>query len=598
MIPPKLTKWRNLERTEGLLIFAQSLCELLFDYTLDSYKAPALNLHTNVIELYILVSQYVDGILKKGSLSFSINELEFNIKNNYIYNNDDRIKLSQYIDKIKENIENKDSILHIVNALQAEISSTYWINLKSKISSCVHNPNEKKLITKLASIFAAELQNIGFTRQYAFAKTKKFFFSSKIAPQVISDCNVIEQFLSIFENTTQQYNIIFRGKFTGQEFFEELIDLAKKLNTEITTSDPEPVSAAQKFIKFKERTSEYNLYFVVSKISAKDIHKAREIAESYLEFIVDVCRFHSHRTYLSFHEDCLGFEDGKANYIIIPKPVKPMECGVLFRQAESKEQIKTTIDILSGVHIEIHDLDSFGKVLDFHHSAMANSDHANQLINLWTALESFLPIPDKNKDRIVSYMGYVLPPLTLTYNKKILSNLLTDIESYDAANRILINVQDGDDNLEKLAFLISSEEYSHLRDELFSSLSLHPLLRFRCFSVSQIFKSTSDILRTNVKHKTKVGYQLQRIYTLRNQIVHKANTFPYIKTLVENLHDYLDTLILSVGHIAKKSSVQIDIATALEILSTRESYYNKILEKNVPITHENCLKFALLYGVY
>lgn len=600
MIPPKLHKWRNIKQTEGLLVFAQSLCELLFDYSLDSYKVPALNLHINALELNILISQYCNGILKKGSLFFSIKELEFNIKNNLIFTKDETVKFLKYAERINNNLDNNEKLLTISNALLFEIENNYWERLKIKILDTVTNPEEKKIITKLASAFAAELQQLGFSRTYIFAKTKKFFFSTKVMPESITSCDVLSDYISIFEKEEKNYNIIFRGTFTGEGFFEELNDIAKRINIEISDSMPKSVILIPKIKKHIEASSMHNLFFTAKSIQAKDIHKAREKAELFLDFAADICRFHSHKTHLTIHDECIGHEDGKSKFFILQKPAKPMECGVIFRQAESKDKFQITLNILSGLHFTLQDIETFSKVLDFHHSAMINTDHSNQLINLWTALESFLPNSDQSKDKINSYIDNILPSLTLTYNAKILNNLLSDLNEAGKQTQDIIDaVNDGANPLEKIAFLISSSEYSQLRTELYATLKDHPLLRFRCFSINDNFKSTCSILRTISKHKQKLTYHIQRIYTLRNQIVHKANTFPYIRTLVENLHDYLDTLILSVGEIGKSSARQIDISTAIEILSTRESYYTNLLTNSKSdITRSNCLKFVLLHNIF
>ena len=61
MQPPYLKKWKFSEKLVGLLFFAQSLNELLFDYSLDSYKAPALNLHSSALELNYLMYKHTNS---------------------------------------------------------------------------------------------------------------------------------------------------------------------------------------------------------------------------------------------------------------------------------------------------------------------------------------------------------------------------------------------------------------------------------------------------------------------------------------------------------------------------------------------------------
>ena len=51
MRQPIIGKWKISAETEGLLFFALLVDELLFDYTIDTFKIPALNTKTICREL-------------------------------------------------------------------------------------------------------------------------------------------------------------------------------------------------------------------------------------------------------------------------------------------------------------------------------------------------------------------------------------------------------------------------------------------------------------------------------------------------------------------------------------------------------------------
>ncbi|MCI5196544.1 MAG: hypothetical protein D3919_09990, partial [Candidatus Electrothrix sp. AW5] len=82
MKQPDLKKWINCENLEGLLFFAQALDEMLFHHSLDSFKAPALNVHTNLLELrFFAVEQLRKTVVSKKSFSHVIDELQANLSN-------------------------------------------------------------------------------------------------------------------------------------------------------------------------------------------------------------------------------------------------------------------------------------------------------------------------------------------------------------------------------------------------------------------------------------------------------------------------------------------------------------------------------------
>lgn len=80
MIRPDLSKWEYKQELEGLLVFAQALEEMLFHHTIDTYKAPALNVRTNVLELRSLASRLRSNRIKLGTIQPVIDELEYRLK--------------------------------------------------------------------------------------------------------------------------------------------------------------------------------------------------------------------------------------------------------------------------------------------------------------------------------------------------------------------------------------------------------------------------------------------------------------------------------------------------------------------------------------
>jgi hypothetical protein len=68
MKPPDLKKWELKPEIEGLLFFAQNIDELLFDYTIDTYKLPALNSRTLTIELKAAIEDLESGFLRQGAI--------------------------------------------------------------------------------------------------------------------------------------------------------------------------------------------------------------------------------------------------------------------------------------------------------------------------------------------------------------------------------------------------------------------------------------------------------------------------------------------------------------------------------------------------
>lgn len=74
MLKPNLNKWGVNEELDGLLFFAQLIQEMLFDYTIDSYKAPALNTKSRCFEILTAIEDIKEEHLLSGTLKPMLEE--------------------------------------------------------------------------------------------------------------------------------------------------------------------------------------------------------------------------------------------------------------------------------------------------------------------------------------------------------------------------------------------------------------------------------------------------------------------------------------------------------------------------------------------
>lgn len=592
----KLDKWTKREETEGMLYFAQTICELLDDNSLDTYKAPALNLHISFLELSTLISLFVHGRIKKGSLSFSIKECEHRIKTSAVLDDRKRTIFSSYLTKINKELEkneansNKHKLMSVVSAATSDLSSFYWATLLERIEAACSNSYKKSDIRLLCLEFATELGLRGFSKQYSFAKAKKYFFSSKVEPKELTSVAQIKEFMSMFENNDKEWEVC----FIGNKVQTTLSSHMKSFGIKILHKTPSKLSGNDKYRSFIAKKQPKQCVFSIADISALEPHTARRDAELQLHFYADVCRFHQHDAVFSFQDDAFVCANDRQGGYIIHKQKRPMECGVTYKNAESIAAAKATVDILSGKHFTRGSRISFHKALDFHHAAMMSNDMENQLLDLWAALEGFLPVHDGSCDRILWYLNYILPALTLSYNEKIFRAISSDIfHESDEAKQHISSLGSDVDFFTNTVKIIASSDLQSQRSALISAISENPMLRNRIDILSKDFHSVKSIRKVFNAHRDKLSWHIQRIYTLRNQIAHNASSLPYIVNLVENLHDYLDTIILSVSMVGKQSETMIDIQTALEKLSATEDAYIASLSGDVSVDSSNCIEYVL-----
>jgi hypothetical protein len=554
-----------------LLLFAQRLEELLFDYTVDSYKARALNLHTSLLELRSLAVACKRGRLNTGSLIPVIEELREKVEADPVLEPEERKQFVVYCDQVEAERTKPDSLVDTCDALVAEVQGFYWDRLLDVIRAAVRVEGNSQRICALADAFVSEVELQGFDRRFLFYRVIRAFWRSPVA-----SVDVIDGFLQDFQVGESKWQYIF--KVSG--CFQELSELAGMLDVEILDAPPplaNPKSWATDFLSSEDA---FPYFAVVSEVSAKDAVTGRRLAELTLETLADVYRFLVPQHDPEWKPQCLCIDSDDRVQAILKPPLSPIARRVHTSIAESETQAKHLLAVLSGHHFRGNGPYLIYNVLDFHRAAAEAKTYENQLLDLWAAIEGLLPSPDPNSARITHYVATLLPSLTLTYPEKVFEYFQRAIAAdKDVALRQVEVLPVGGTLLEKVIAVAVCEDFESERKTLLEALDHHPLLRFRLFELNEKFRSSSRVRRTVEGHRKRIEWHLQRIYSTRNQIVHTAQSLPYTETLVENLRSYVEVLVRALTMVGKQARTPVTIGGAVKLLQVHERAYLRQLSE-------------------
>jgi len=563
---PSLDKWKDPESLVGLLIFAQALDELLFDHSLDSFKAPALNLHVSIFEVRSLLGQVVEGRMKIQSIDYAIEELEYHLNNDPVATKPLPRTWSECFARIKDLKANPAKLLPHADALLIEIGRYYWNDLKDKLHEAVNDGRKKRRIIDLAQAFAAEVELRGFTRRYTYFENWGFFFNKDRSPDSIVSTDQIDDFLAKFERSPRERTVVFRGT----RGFGRFQDFVAPFEMTIQKLAPPFKSLGFKTQLFVGESTEYPLYIVIKKISAMDEHGARGDAQGYLEMFMAMCRFADHTADLRVLDSCLVIDEDRDYVSVVKSPKNPMICHYEGSKPDLEHTVSRTIEILTGKHFTVGLRRAFERVLDYHETALSAKTRENQLLNLWSALEGFLPAPEERTVRIDYYLSMLVPTLILSYAKNIFAYITDALRQVsEDIHHLIEGIPIDGSSFDKVTALLTCEEFDAQREKLVSLLDVDPFLRFRCFWCYKNFSNNKAIRQALLRHRQRVIWQIRRIYTSRNQIVHSARALPYLPTLVENLHCYLDILVQSIVEVGVVSQLPVQIGGVLSLLDAR-----------------------------
>ncbi|MDP3397198.1 MAG: hypothetical protein Q8S57_11125 [Methanoregula sp.] len=523
-----LENWIYNDDLEGLLFFAQTIREMVSRYTIDSYKAPVFNSHSICGEILDVINEIEQGFLHERGLDPLKEELIWNLQDDPVVRKLLGYRFAPIMDELKQ-ADSPKKIQSIIKPIQNLIEINYLHEIHNQLIECVIFPKQKDKITQLSKIFISELVFDGYSQEYLHQEIMYFFFSN----QKIHNINQLDAFFKKFSFKKENWDVYFRGDdnfsyLEKQDIFDNLEILDNKIS---------PRKGFPAEIKFFEENEKYPLILFFKDIEALDPYDAREHCESILRHLNDLSGLNTHRTKLEWFSQSLVYS--KSHFFNVID-----DYSVMHKTKDSEIcEVKSNIDELVSILIKL-DSESMYLIwnsLSMHSGAIQSQRSENQLMNLWTSLETLLPAPPSSqKTRIVHFLNSFGPFLGRKYLQKLIKDLLNELrfELGEKLDGFLSKVPEGSSDFEKLSAVLSIKENKHLKDELCLQVGKNFLLRNKVHTLNKKLITKKRILETIETHNKRVRWQLQRIYRARNLIVHKGSKLLYLDQLVENLHSY------------------------------------------------------------
>lgn len=572
MIKKNIDNWVINPKLDCLLFFAYLVDEMSFNYTIDSFKAPALNTHSLCVECLNTIVDIESLTISKGALSSIIEELKWSIENDLVIHkiiNSKRLK--QYCDRLK-NERDIRFLKSLVEIIYQSIRKDYFNNIKQALSELIIENREKAKIEQLTRTFLTELLNMGYSNEYIYFTSRDFFFADK----KIENINALNEYFNQFSNELVKYKVLYLGSPLFKTLKAPSEALGFKVNKTFTEYPNLPNISS-----YISRHKNNKVFLFFEEIEANDPYSARKEALNTIEKASSLFAFFHHKTELTWRMESIVWNENYCN--LISKPINQiLNCKDL-RPAKASKELNDTINVFGLHHDSFRRVD---KSIDFHETAITSQSIENQFVNLFTAFEILIPKEkESHKDRICQIADSLIPFLFLDYNSKLIKHLVKCISdwNYNYFRKLLRDISDGTNHFEKVCALISLTKYDALRSELLSKLheENYVLLKNRVFKLNKIFSTTKELKNHIETHEIRVRWHIDRIYRTRNLIVHSGEIPSYTETLIENLHSYYDILIRDIFRM---------VINGREINTLEQAYiekqisylgYKELLEQNV-----------------
>jgi len=503
--------------------------EIFFDYTLDTYKPPALNAIFLCKEAVELIIDIENDIIDKANLEHVLNELEWSLSVDPIAKLMLNAPISKFIIK-GDGTKLSDTKIRL-EVLSKILNPYEYIELCQQLLLDEINGGSKKEIANIARTYASTLINLGVSKQHLYEQTQRFFFSGG----EIESFDNINEYFYLISPTAHHYEIYFIvSKLINQ--VKESID-----SFDLTIIDNPPDEVLDAASKNNFMPKDLEVWVEIKNIEAYDRHSARKDAEARLDIVRDLFLLFSHKNRIHWRSESIITQCCDENPVLIRKSKNSMEKCFDMRPQEASIRLNSMI---KNIGLEGNSFAKFHRVVDLHASGTINDLPENQLLNIWIALETLVPSQVHGGGKIVKVINGIMPILLRKYIPRLIQRLSADLVRWNrpVTSKLLIKTHNSKDKglYQRVLELVTLSENSEIVKELYAELGDFHLLRYRVFEIVELFKKPENLIKRIEIHEKKVLWQLRRIYRTRNLIVHSGRSISYIETLIENGHDYLD----------------------------------------------------------
>lgn len=577
---PNLSKWKYDPRLEGLLFFAQLVEELLFDYTIDTYRVPAMNSHTLADELCQTISDVESGVIRPGAIKPIKEELCDRLTKDPAATS----ILGEIRDELISCLNKNDTIAETkvrAELLKNKLDSEYLTVNKRLLRETLPDVKQKERISSITRTLLTELIYVGYSPEYVYFETISYFFVAGKYPRIIDNITLIDDYLEKFSG--RKLNLI--AVFRGNENFDQLKDFAESTGIRIQ-SDAASIRFRGQATKARNFLSDNNeplpLYLIVD-TTACDVFSARERGDDAIKLLVNLARYHVHRQDFNWSDQAVICSENNHSLGIYAKPV----AATLRRPEPDMSRLSALVgDTFSTLTAEDRlKEESFLRIeraFIRHDMALKLEEPDSQLLELWAAIEVLLPTYESGEEKIVRMARSIVPFETTEYAAKMAANLYLAIRNSGKceALEIINEVAEGSNEIEKCLALVSIQDNEEKRDKLYKILEEHVLLRNRIFYIRNKIASAALIRKMLIAHDKRVTWQIHRIYRARNLYIHSGQSLEYVRILVENLHAYLDRVLdVLIEHINLSGYPVIDIDQICLDVRLEYDAHLKLLEK-------------------
>jgi len=564
-----------IEKPEQL--FTQLWCEMFNPDTIDTYRVRVMNASAIITELEEVINDCVNDITPHlTNVIFVAKEAERILSRDFIchkhYKSETDFALN-YIKSLWDKPKKDELIQHFskVKLLKVKLEAEYFDLLINDLEDAIFNTKNLEHIYLIAKALATQLIQKGYSFNYLYNR-KSFFLDST---RGLSFKDKFNFFKTDIKKPTREFRVVFKFSAISNILkFDEIfsINISEKFSSSITTIEE---------AEFDDQPGEIYGELIVE---APDPHSAVHSTLKSISLLQNIVRYEYRSKEFKISPQFLVYDDTNKNVYLNPSIQRPL--GFISAGKDHRfEKYIESFDNLQEVSKRKIDKDSVDRIINSFHYFRLSLDSAEPetrfLLN-WIAFEYLIKI-NLNKGLIEKVVSYIPKLFVTQYLNKLLKDFASNLFRLRCDRKILssIGIKTNSTKQFELTLLFEALRDSSKLPVIIKSNDT-PLFEIRVIELNNLLKDAQSIESKLKEHLEDVQWNLQRIYRVRNKIVHSASTNLNLTQLDGNLTYYYTTLLNNIiyNSINAKENTTLD-AIYLNFESVYEYLLSMIKNNNI-----------------
>ena len=390
-----LKNWEDPKKLDGTVFFAQLAQELLFDYSIDTYKPSAMNTSTLCLEGLNLIKDIENEDIDPSNLKHVLNEFIFNLKKDEVSKSLLIIKPETICATLENehcSIQEKRTVLEIAYTQIGR--KKYKEKTESLLLDAINNGKEKNRIRSLARSYITTLLSIGYSSKYLDLTFTKFFYRGE---KRIKETDSLKTLFKLVDSELQKYTAIFKAN----KIFHEIKASCEIFDITITENLEDDLLESAQSKNFELEDNQ--VYLIVNEFKAMDVFSARKRSERRIETISTLTSLFHHKEIPDWQSNALLINSTTNTARLVSSFRNPMLMCSDLKAPDAAEKLNDFINSFSLR--DKHSFQKFKRATELHSLALKNDSPENQLLNLWIGLET-LKIKPKSITSLTQYYRY------------------------------------------------------------------------------------------------------------------------------------------------------------------------------------------------